>query len=270
MTAETFDEYIARTFRIYAREKGIDLKSLAYQSVESGWDVDACNVNFRRLLRGYANDFRKVIGQYMGDDVEASILNSIELEDLIDMDVYFDDDGIAYSPKSGKSSGKRAPKSRSVKRRFFPKGTTTDRMAEMIAQELISCGLDKGYPGFEPGPNWDVYDDCYWYMDTGDRKDFTEWERKVRSKCPKAADMIEEAIRIFEDDGIFDSLDAMYAGTKTMSSPASKRGRPAGRSGTKPAGKSGGKTHSKTTKTAPRSKSVKPKKNVKPAKGARK
>ena len=261
MTVETFDQYIVRTFKMYAREKGIDLKSIAYWSLESGKDVDECNSNFRRELRRYASDFKDVIGQYMADDVEASILNTFELEDLIDMDVYFDDDGICYTRKSKRSSGKKVPASRSVNRTFFPKGTTTDQMAESIAVELTKCGLDREY-----SPDFDVYDDCYWYMSTGDREDFVEWADKVRPKCPRAAAMIEEAIRIFDDDGSFEAQAEMYEKLRTMSSPASSgkkrtsKGRSStGKSCSRPSGKGTGKTPAKSrspASKAPRTKAA--------------
>lgn len=266
MTADTLDEYIVKTFRMYAREKGIDLKSIALKTLESGKDIDDCETDFNWKLRDHVYDFKKVIGQYMADDVESAVLSSIELGDIIDLDDYFDDDGVCYNSKSKRSPGKKAPASRSVKRSFFPKGTTADQMAEAIAVELTKCGLDREY-----GPDFDVYDDCYWYMSTGDREDFVEWADNVRPECPRAAAMIEEAIAIFDDDGSFEAIAKEYArlnpglyNSKSGRGHAPKRtskGRaPAGKSCSRPSGKGAGKTSAKSrspaskaskTKTAP-------------------
>ena len=148
----------------------------------------------------------------------------------------------------------RSKASKSVRRRFFPEGTTSYQMAEAIARELIACGLDKDY-----GPDFDVYDDCYWYMGTGDREDFVEWADAVRPKSPKAAAMIEEAIAIFDDDGSFDAIAKEYArlnpglyNSRSGRSRAPRRKTPA----KKPVSNSG-KTRSPTKKKkAPASKSV--------------
>lgn len=264
MTVETFDQYIVRTFKMYAREKRIDLKSIALGSLESGKDIDDCETDFNWKLRDYVYDFKKVIGQYMADDIESAVLSSIELGDVIDLDDYFDDDGICYSRKSKRPSGKKAPASRSVKRTFFPKGTTTDQMAEAIAVELTKCGLDREY-----GPDFDVYDDCYWYMGTGEREDFVEWADEVRPKCPRAAAMIEEAIRIFDDEGSFEAQAEMYEKLRTMSSPASsgkkrtsKERAPAVRSCSRSSGKGAGKAPVKSRSPASKT----PKTKAAPAK----
>ena len=147
----------------------------------------------------------------------------------------------------------RSKASKSVRRRFFPEGTTSYQMAEAIARELIACGLDKDY-----GPDFDVYDDCYWYMGTGDREDFVEWADAVRPKSPKAAAMIEEAIAIFDDDGSFDAIAKEYArlnpgiyNSRSGRSRAPKRKAPV----KKPVSNSG-KTRSPAKKKAPASKSV--------------
>lgn len=158
----------------------------------------------------------------------------------------------------------RSKASKSVRRRFFPEGTTSYEMAEAIARELIVCGLDKDY-----GPDFDVYDDCYWYMGTGDREDFVEWADAVRPRSPKAAAMIEELIAIFDDDGSFDAIAEEYArlnpgiyNSRSGRSRAPKRKAPA----KKPVSNSG-KTRSPAKRKAPASKSVtaKPKAKKKPA-----
>ena len=147
----------------------------------------------------------------------------------------------------------RSKASKSVRRRFFPEGTTSYQMAEAIARELIACGLDKDY-----GPDFDVYDDCYWYMGTGVREDFVEWADDVRPKSPKAAAMIEELIAIFDDDGSFDAIAKEYArlnpglyNSRSGRSRAPKRKTPA----KKPVSNSG-KTRSPAKKRTPASKSV--------------
>ena len=172
--------------------------------------------------------------------------------------------GVSRVSASGKSPakarGKTTPVSRSPKLRYFKAGMSPDDMAEVIAEELTRCGLDKEYD-----PSWDVFDDCYWYMSTGERADFVEWANEVRPKCPKAAAMIEEAIAIFDDDGSFEAQADLYKKLSTMSSPASgRRKAPKGRGST---GKAGAKP---TGRSAPRSNACKgrtPKKATTPKKG---
>ena len=198
-----FRDLLVWYFRKYARDNGIDLEQLAYDALKTGKRDVVCERNFQRKLKGYSKDFEKVIGQYMSYQIEHAVLSSIELGDYIDMDEYFDDEGVAYNSKTKKSSGKKAstprsvnkpakprgkaaPASKSPKLRYFKPGMNPDDMAEVIAEELTRCGLDKEYDS-----NWDVFDDCYWYMSTGEREDFVEWANEVRPKCPKAAAMIE-------------------------------------------------------------------------------
>ena len=163
----------------------------------------------------------------------------------------YDEDDYEYDDEEDWSIRSKA--SKSVRRRFFPEGTTSYQMAEAIARELIACGLDKDY-----GPDFDVYDDCYWYMSTGDREDFVEWANDVRPKSPKAAAMIEEAIAIFDDDGSFDAIAKEYArlnpglyNSRSGRSRAPKRKTPA----KKPVSNSG-KTKTPAKKKTPASKSV--------------
>lgn len=163
----------------------------------------------------------------------------------------YDEDDCEYYDEEDWSIRSKA--SKSVRRRFFPEGMTSYQMAEAIARELIACGLDKDY-----GPDFDVYDDCYWYMGTGDREDFVEWADAVRPRSPKAAAMIGEAIAIFDDDGSFDAIAKEYArlnpglyNSRSDRSRAPKRKAPA----KKPVSNSG-KTRSPAKKKAPASKSV--------------
>ena len=150
----------------------------------------------------------------------------------------YDEDDYEYDDEEDWSIRSKA--SKSVRRRFFPEGTTSYQMAEAIARELIACSLDKDY-----GPDFDVYDDCYWYMGTGDREDFVEWADAVRPKSPKAAAMIEEAIAIFDDDGSFDAIAEEYA-----------RLNPGLYNSTKKPVSNSDKTRSPAKKRAPASKSV--------------
>ena len=176
----------------------------------------------------------------------------------------YDEDDYEYDDEEDWSIRSKA--SKSVRRRFFPEGTTSYQMAEAIARELIACGLDKDY-----GPDFDVYDDCYWYMGTGDREDFVEWADAVRPKSPKAAAMIEEAIAIFDDDGSFDAIAKEYArlnpglyNSRSGRSRAPRRKTPA----KKPVSNSG-KTKTPAKKRTPASKSVTAKPKAKaPAKKA--
>ena len=152
-----------------------------------------------------------------------------------------------------KPTGKKPPASKSPKLRYFQAGMKPDDMAEAIAVELTKCGLDREY-----GPDFDVYDDCYWYMSTGDREDFVEWADAVRPKCPKAAAMIEEAIRIFDGDGSFEAQTEMYEKLRAMSSPASSGKRTAGGKPRQSTGKGTGRAPAKP----PSSKNAKPRKTA--------
>lgn len=207
---------------------------------------------------------------YREVDSDLQMMDDEEFADIMDF-CKAEAEVIGSASKKPSKPTRRAPASKSSKLRYFKPGMKPEDMAEAVAEELIKAGLDKeGYPGFEPEPNWDVYNDCYYYFDSGEEEDFAEWADAVRPKCPKAAAMIEEAIRIFNEDGSFEAQAELYERLRAMQSPASggrkaPKGRGStGKAGAKPAGRSAPRSN------APKGKAPKKATAPKKSKGARK